>query len=293
MFRYPDIPCGAAPSACRGSFAALAWRAVPRHARHDVRRHVARIADWDCELGPRAAPAPTVFSRNPDAMKPNLPSLLTFNGGYVDTAGFLALQGLFTAHVTGNFVTLGATLVAGSTGAIAKLLALPVFCGVVLAAGVARRLMLRAHAPALKILLGAQWLLLVAGAALAIRLGPFANGDAWPAIATGMALVMAMAIQNAVHRLHLPDALPTTLMTGTVTQLMLHLSERIAGDAVPVRGSPARLANMAWTVVTFALGCAAAALAYLLGGAWAFALPPVLIAFALFLCDERKLEHAL
>lgn len=50
-------------------------------------------------------------------MKPNLPSLLTFNGGYVDTAGFLALQGLFTAHVTGNFVTLGATLVAGSTGA--------------------------------------------------------------------------------------------------------------------------------------------------------------------------------
>ncbi|OMS20437.1 YoaK family protein, partial [Burkholderia pseudomallei] len=175
-------------------------------------------------------------------MKPNLPSLLTFNGGYVDTAGFLALQGLFTAHVTGNFVTLGATLVAGSTGAIAKLLALPVFCGVVLAAGVARRLMLRAHAPALKILLGAQWLLLVAGAALAIRLGPFANGDAWPAIATGMALVMAMAIQNAVHRLHLPDALPTTLMTGTVTQLMLHLSERIAGDAVPVRGSPARLA---------------------------------------------------
>ncbi|KGS30122.1 YoaK family protein [Burkholderia pseudomallei] len=226
-------------------------------------------------------------------MKPNLPSLLTFNGGYVDTAGFLALQGLFTAHVTGNFVTLGATLVAGSTGAIAKLLALPVFCGVVLAAGVARRLMLRAHAPALKILLGVQWLLLVAGAALAIRLGPFANGDAWPAIATGMALVMAMAIQNAVHRLHLPDALPTTLMTGTVTQLMLHLSERIAGDAVPVRGSPARLANMAWTVVTFALGCAAAALAYLLGGAWAFALSPVLIAFALFLCDERKLEHAL
>ncbi|VBW12200.1 putative permease [Burkholderia pseudomallei] len=226
-------------------------------------------------------------------MKPNLPSLLTFNGGYVDTAGFLALQGLFTAHVTGNFVTLGATLVAGSTGAIAKLLALPVFCGVVLAAGVARRLMLRAHAPALKILLGAQWLLLVAGAALAIRLGPFANGDAWPAIATGMALVMAMAIQNAVHRLHLPDALPTTLMTGTVTQLMLHLSERIAGDAAPVRGSPARLPNKAWTVVTFALGCAAAALAYLLGGAWAFALPPVLIAFALFLGDERKLEHAL
>jgi uncharacterized membrane protein YoaK (UPF0700 family) len=36
----------------------------------------------------------------------SLPLLLSVNGGYVDTAGFLALQGLFTAHVTGNFVSL-------------------------------------------------------------------------------------------------------------------------------------------------------------------------------------------
>jgi uncharacterized membrane protein YoaK (UPF0700 family) len=37
-------------------------------------------------------------------MKIATPDLLTLNGGYVDTAGYLALQGLFTAHVTGNFV---------------------------------------------------------------------------------------------------------------------------------------------------------------------------------------------
>ena len=43
-------------------------------------------------------------------MKPTLPLLLSLNGGYVDTAGFLALQGLFTAHVTGNFVTFGAAV---------------------------------------------------------------------------------------------------------------------------------------------------------------------------------------
>jgi len=57
-----------------------------------------------------------------------LPLLLSLNAGFVDTAGFLALQGLFTAHVTGNFVTLGAALVLGTSGAVAKLLALPVFC---------------------------------------------------------------------------------------------------------------------------------------------------------------------
>ena len=68
------------------------------------------------------------------ASRATLPLLLSLNAGYVDTAGFLALQGLFTAHVTGNFVTLGASLALGTSGAIAKLLALPVFCAVVIAA---------------------------------------------------------------------------------------------------------------------------------------------------------------
>ena len=58
-------------------------------------------------------------------MKLSLPVLLSVNGGYVDSAGFLALQGLFSAHVTGNFVTLGAALVLGTSGVVAKLIALP------------------------------------------------------------------------------------------------------------------------------------------------------------------------
>ncbi|WP_370123492.1 DUF1275 family protein [Bradyrhizobium sp. USDA 329] len=57
---------------------------------------------------------------------------MSLNAGFVDTAGFLALQGLFTAHVTGNFVTFGAAMVLGTSGALAKLLALPVFCLVVI-----------------------------------------------------------------------------------------------------------------------------------------------------------------
>jgi len=64
-------------------------------------------------------------------MKRSLPILLTFNGGYVGTTGFLAFQGLFTAHVTGNFVTLGTALVLGTGGIVNKLIALPVFCLVV------------------------------------------------------------------------------------------------------------------------------------------------------------------
>src|SRR5260221_9818272 len=105
-------------------------------------------------------------------MKLTLPIWMSVDAGYVDTAGFLALQGLFTAHVTGNFVTLGASLVLGTSGAVAKLLALPVFCLVVILTRLLSSALLRIHRPALKIILSLKVVLLVAGAVLAIRLGP-------------------------------------------------------------------------------------------------------------------------
>ena len=45
-------------------------------------------------------------------------TLLAFNGGVVDTAGFLGLHGLFVAHVTGNFVTMGAAIIGTGAGSI-------------------------------------------------------------------------------------------------------------------------------------------------------------------------------
>src|SRR6516225_12398997 len=124
-------------------------------------------------------------------VKPSVPLLLSLNGGYVDTASFLALQGLFTAHVTGNFVTLGASLVLGTSGGVAKLLALPVFCAVVIVTRLLSSALLRRHRPALRIVLGLKVILLVVGAVLAIKFGPFTNGDAWQAVLTGMVLVSA------------------------------------------------------------------------------------------------------
>src|SRR5882672_5588341 len=101
-------------------------------------------------------------------MKPGLPILLSVNGGYVDAAGYLALHGLFTTHVTGNFVTLGASLVLGTSGAVAKLLALPVFCLVVILTRLLSSALLRRNRPALRIILGLKVAVLVAGVALAI-----------------------------------------------------------------------------------------------------------------------------
>jgi uncharacterized membrane protein YoaK (UPF0700 family) len=211
-----------------------------------------------------------------------LPLVLSFNAGFVDTAGFLALQGLFTAHVTGNFVTLGASLVLGTSGAIAKLLALPVFCAVVIGARWIGTLLSHHSTHPFVPLLVLKVLLLIAGSAMAIHFGPFHDGDTWQAIATGMVLVAAMAIQNAVHRVHLSSAPPSTLMTGTTTQVMLDIADVI----YPREGAQvqtARLAQMATNVVIFALGCAAAALLFARFSVWCFVVPPLVGALSLII----------
>jgi uncharacterized membrane protein YoaK (UPF0700 family) len=82
-------------------------------------------------------------------------ALLSFSGGFVDTVGFLGLH-LFVAHVTGNFVTLGAALVLGSHGILNKILALPEFIAVIALARIAGGALRRRNLPALRIMLAAE-----------------------------------------------------------------------------------------------------------------------------------------
>jgi len=230
-------------------------------------------------------------------MKIPLPVLLSIISGYVDSAGFLALQGLFSSHVTGNFVTLGAALVLGSSGVVAKLVALPMFCLVVaLVRVLGLALATYATAPAvqlppaqpaptqlpLRVMLGLKLALLTTAAVLAVRLGPFPNGDVWPALLTGMMLVSAMAVQNAAQRLYLGAAPPTTIMTGNTTQAMIDLVDVLRGlpPADPVRR---RLAHMAANILGFAIGCASAALLFAYLKMWCFVVPPLLGIPALFM----------
>jgi uncharacterized membrane protein YoaK (UPF0700 family) len=215
-----------------------------------------------------------------DARNLLLPLLLSLTAGYVDTAGFLALQGLFTAHVTGNFVTLGASLALGTSGAIAKLLALPVFCAIVIVVRLLSSLLSKHLRAVFEAMLGLKLVLLMAGAALAVHFGPFHDGDSWQAILTGMVLVAAMAIQNAVHRIYLASVPPSTLMTGTTTQIMIDVADLILPGGAKSQ-SRARLTTMSVTVLVFALGCGAAALLFMKLGMWCFLLPPILAGLSL------------
>jgi uncharacterized membrane protein YoaK (UPF0700 family) len=223
-----------------------------------------------------------------------LPRVQSALAGYVDTAGFLALQGLFTAHVTGNFVTLGASLAHGASGAIAKLLALPVFCAVVVLTRLVSFQLPKIGVPILTAALVVKALLLSVAAVLAITLGPFGEGDTWQALLTGMVLVSAMAIQNAAHRIHYPGAPPTTMMTGTTTQVMLDLADLLRPLGRDERAEvQARLRRMVPSLLAFAGGCAAGATLFKAAGTWCFLLPPILAVISLAPPILRTVEDPL
>jgi uncharacterized membrane protein YoaK (UPF0700 family) len=137
--------------------------------------------------------------------------------------------------------------------------------------------------PVLKTMLGVKFLLLTIGGVLAIHYGPFPGGDDGSAMLTGLTLVAGMAVQNALQRVHLGASPPTTLMTGTTTQIMLDVGDLLQGVPADQKDAiHARLARMGQAVFAFALGCAMAALLYAEVSTWCFALPP-LLALAAFL----------
>jgi uncharacterized membrane protein YoaK (UPF0700 family) len=214
---------------------------------------------------------------------PSLPMLLSFNGGYIDTLGFLSLSGLFTAHVTGNFVTLGATAALGLGGALSKLLALPVFCIVVFVSRLICLKLQGAGRSPIRPMLVAKLALLTAVAIYALYHGPFRGDENIVTLIVGLTLVSAMAIQNGLHRAHLPKAPPSTLMTGTTTQIMLDLADLLADPkADEVAAAKARIKKMAAAVITFAIGCGVGAAGFIFAPATAFSLPAILAAVALF-----------
>jgi uncharacterized membrane protein YoaK (UPF0700 family) len=202
------------------------------------------------------------------------PALLSFNGGFVDTAGFVGLQGLFTAHVTGNFVTLAATLVSGPHGVIAKLLALPEFIAVVAVARVGGAALAARNMPALRTLLVAKVVFLLAFFILAVALGPFPDSDAPAALLTGFAGVSGMAIQNAVQRVHFASIPPTTLMTGNTTQAVLDAVDLLRGvEPTHAEAICARIGPTLRSIIWFAAGCAVSAVLYYWVGFWSLAVP--------------------
>jgi uncharacterized membrane protein YoaK (UPF0700 family) len=220
-------------------------------------------------------------------MKPTLGTffILSLIAGFADTATFIHLSGLFSSHVTGNFVLLAASLQKNvGEEEFLKILALPVF---VLAIAIATLIHDRLRPDGTEAVLDrrlapAAGVLLLLGASLAFLYGR--SGGAGPMTladaAAGMIAVVAMGVQNAIHRFTAPLGPPTTVMTGNVTQLTVLASRRLMRGPAKGEKAPAltfSLPGLAWLAVAFAAGCAISAVLTLAWGLASLAVPGLLL----------------
>ncbi|GLS43547.1 YoaK family protein [Methylobacterium brachythecii] len=185
---------------------------------------------------------------------------LAFVAGFVDAAAFIALTGLFTAHVTGNFVLIGAELVTSSTGVFAKLLALPVFIGAVAAARILSLLLERRGSDALPWLLAVEAVLLAGFGLCGTLWSPIGAPDGVPALLVGMLAVAAMGLQNAIGRLSLGHLAPTTVMTVSVSQAVIDATDLALKTARNPGQTRARFVRLLPAIVAFAAGALIGAL---------------------------------
>jgi uncharacterized membrane protein YoaK (UPF0700 family) len=222
-------------------------------------------------------------------------SSLGFVAGYVDTLGFVALFGLFTGHVTGNFVLIGAEMAHPQTEVgplLLKFLAFPSFIfGVVVARLLIGALIKRGiHA-----LLSAYWLqlcLLIAFMVIGYLASPIGAEPSHMSIAAGCVGAMAMGTHSGSGRLLLSHLAPTSAMTGNVTQLVIDSCDVLLGRANETVKQ--RCVKFLWPVVAFGIGAVGAAFAYRHAGFLALLLPIAILIYLMFLerGSMRKLHNS-
>jgi uncharacterized membrane protein YoaK (UPF0700 family) len=181
---------------------------------------------------------------------------LSFIAGYVDTAGFIALSGIFTAHITGNLVLAGSSIAQYHKydDVFSRLILIPVFVvGVILTASVIKRLQYD-DKNKLRFLFIVQAFLL-----LLFSFSGVAIFSDWVAVhtVTGIIIqaslaVLAMAIQNTYLKLLLPNFMPTTVMTGNITNFSIGIENFLSTFSIR---KPIKLSAAAYALLGFSLGC--------------------------------------
>jgi uncharacterized membrane protein YoaK (UPF0700 family) len=211
--------------------------------------------------------------------------------GSTDTIGFLALNGLFTAHITGNLVVLAAHFVAGDPTIFSHVLALPVFMLTLFFTRLLAGGLTRAGLPTLRPLLLTEVLSLVAFLVVCGVWGPWRDPNAILATIAGLLGVAAMAVQNALVQISLTNAPATSVMTTNVTRFVLDLGEMLVGcDHAKAAQAQARAIHTFPVIFGFATGCVLGAAAEAAAGLWSLALPTglALIAFGISSTDRSS-----
>jgi uncharacterized membrane protein YoaK (UPF0700 family) len=207
--------------------------------------------------------------------------VLSITAGCTDIISFLGLNGLFTAHITGNLVILAAHFFSGGAQ-LAPMLSVPVF---IVTIGLTRmlgsNLQSRGWVP-LQPLLILQFLLLTGFLVLCVGPGAQFDPNGTAAIIAGMLGVSAMAVQNALVQISLKGAPPTAAMTGNVTLFANSIGEIMLGkDPAETAAAYKRASRTLSVILGFAVGCGLGATAQTAIGLWSLALSAGLALLAL------------
>jgi uncharacterized membrane protein YoaK (UPF0700 family) len=200
---------------------------------------------------------------------------LSINAGYIDTASFLALHGLFAAHITGNFVTLGMALVSGASGVWLKILAIPVFCLVVFLSKVLTNSLICTRMPVKKSFLLLKLILLASSAFLAVLIDRSYVPNEIFETTIGLLLVSAMALQNTASYSY-PNDVSATILTGPITKMMIDVANLFQTPISLERNVvKSRIKITAINVISFAFGCGFSAILFSRIGIICLVVPPI------------------
>ncbi|MGH8225769.1 MAG: YoaK family protein [Gammaproteobacteria bacterium] len=203
--------------------------------------------------------------------------LLTFVAGFTDTAGFVLLFDLFTAHITGNTVIAAADIVhRGGIGARTAVLTLPIFIiAVIICTLIIEFAKGRWRKWIFPLMITAETLLLAAFLVTALLLDPSkSTPDGLPVLIVGGTGVIAMAVQNTIAG-QLPK--PSTVMTGNLTTLIINavrwvLARRARNDGLRARMN-AQIRILWPTFLAFSVGAVLAAVGVVTLNYWSLLVP--------------------
>ena len=225
-----------------------------------------------------------MVSAGADPVARALPIVLSVIAGATDVIGFLGLNGLFTAHITGNLVVLAAHVVAGEPTILSYILSVPVFMLALLLTRLLAGALERGGRDTLGPLLLLQLLSLAGFLALCVTAGPWIDPNATAAVFAGMFGVAAMAVQNALVQISLTNTPTTAVMTTNVTHFMLDLGGvLVGGDPAEIDKARSRAMHTLPVIVGFTIGGGLGAACEAAAGLWSLALPTslALLAFAM------------
>jgi uncharacterized membrane protein YoaK (UPF0700 family) len=181
--------------------------------------------------------------------------LLSFVAGFADTSTFVGADGLFSAHITGNFVVFAYDIVTNQmSSSWIKLISFPAFIlSVIFSTLIVDNSNIYKKGTNRLLILESFLLITAGGMTYFYR---YENIAYLLKVIIPLLVVFALGLQNAFGRFSVKEILaPTTVMTGNVTQLFIDMTNYLELSEQRKQEFTLRIINGIYVILPFLLGC--------------------------------------